>query len=139
MSEPSKTITPAAPAWSPDQPLRADATDEQMYKRRIWILRNLPLMNDGQISVKMAREFAVAAALPLHRIIGRLNDELDALRATADAEPTPTATALAHRLEKFAHDFEEDYGSCVMRDDAGFLDSLLTYLRGGAPASGETP
>ena len=49
-----RSVRMTAPAWSPDQPLRADATDEQMYKRRIWILRNLPLMNDGQISVKMA-------------------------------------------------------------------------------------
>ena len=191
-----------APAWSPDQPLRADATDEQMYKRRIWILRNLPLMNDGQISVKMAREFAHAqvahlcettnelladwerryakleeqveaaaagrgeetpdvwavewigdgshAPVLLRTILGTENQIRDLISKTmndgyyravplylrpgrppAEVPPTPTATALAHRLEKFAHDFEEDYGACVMRDDAGFLDSLLTYLRGG--------
>ena len=106
MSEPSKTITPAptAPAWSPDQPLRADATDEQMYKRRIWILRNLPLMNDGQISVKMAREFAHAQVAHLcettnelladwERRYAKLEEQVEAA-AAGRGEETPDVWAV---------------------------------------------
>ncbi len=42
-SEPSKTIPPPAPAWSPDQKLRADATEQDFKDRAEWLKETNPM------------------------------------------------------------------------------------------------
>ena len=50
-----------APAWSPDQPLRADATDEQINARSQRLVQTIdPEMNFTVLPLMVAREFAAA-------------------------------------------------------------------------------
>ena len=50
-----------APAWSKDQPLRADATDAQILVRTQWHWDNNKLISMKKAQVLVAREFAAAA------------------------------------------------------------------------------
>lgn len=67
-------MTAPLPQWTPDQPLRADATDEQIRERED---------QHGQHWVKVAREFADACVeqntAALERIYGPIAAELEAL------------------------------------------------------------
>ena len=78
-SEPSKTITPPAPAWSPDQPLRADATDVQIILRHD-VLYFDEGKTEREATVQVAHEL-LRAAVP--------SDETPA-KSPSPAEPTPT-------------------------------------------------
>lgn len=46
-----------APAWTPNMPLRSDATDEQIFARWTWILNET---STHCTSVAVAREYAAA-------------------------------------------------------------------------------
>ena len=118
-SEPSKTIPPAttAPAWSPDQPLRADATDEQINARsqRLALVID-PAMNFTVLPLLVAREFAQACVAAQR----------------ADAEPTPDWMS------------EDDAGTLLRslitagRNKMPLAPIVMEAIRrGGAPASGD--
>ena len=147
MSEPSKTIPPPAPAWSPDQKLRADATSVEIRARFDYLDDHMPeeyeqeIWDEPIVAFYIAHEFAAAK-----------------LAVGADAEPTPRKTFEQLADEWLEHEIPRD--SDVRQGDApvfarnasrGHLrrfalwldgerltNSLPSpFLRGGAPASGE--
>ena len=167
-----------APAWSPDQKLRADATDEQITARFRFLLNEVPPIvshpASGVVGPQVVREFAAALRAKFdaqHDDIW-MHGELagrDSVVA-ADAEPTPDAWETfgrwileQTRSENLGNDLhggkEQDrlieLGILVGREvteacdpetcqcaEYGLPTTCYTvaplYVRGGAPASGET-
>ena len=150
-SEPSKTIPPAptAPAWSPDQKLRADATDEQITARFRFLLNEVPPIvshpASGVVGPQVVREFAAALRAKFdaqHDDIW-MHGELagrDSVVA-ADAEPTPRKPYNGDVCGMCGGEYSLNgdgtwrpthYPKCPR--------AFEPVLRGGAPASGgETP
>ena len=92
-----------APAWSPDQPLRADATNEQIHERAYWLYSQSPPSRDRAAHyAEVAREFAHAQVAHLcnttneelavwERRYEKLQDELEEARRVSPAG-TPALT-----------------------------------------------
>jgi hypothetical protein len=112
-SEPSKTITPTAPAWSPDQPKPCPFCGKEPI-----VLGSLGVVCDN---VNCALE-SVAMSLEAWN------------QRPADAEPTPVAWMFRH--------VDTDTRTVAILTEpkgtyAGF-EIVPLFLRGGAPASGDT-
>ncbi len=67
-----------AQPWTPDQPLRADATDKQMGDRHVWLFnQQYKFAGESHLAILLARELAAAcvAAHPDSARMDWLEDE----------------------------------------------------------------
>lgn len=67
---------PEPTRWTPDQPLRADATDKHMADRLQWFY-NSPEHCQKHLVGLVAREFAAACVAEKNEAIARLSAALD--------------------------------------------------------------
>ena len=126
-----------ATEWSPDQPLRADATDEQIAQR--WLHRGPG--NAAKHTAEVAREFAAAC---VRKVLEERDDF--SRKAEADAEPTPrkqlwSDDPLTLQMWNDLTQLLAPISSEAVPDSVATLTNLCNRIgftvRGGAPASGD--
>ena len=106
--------------WTPDQPLRADATDEQLKARILWRFENDNTVDDDPVAIGVltAREFA-AALRAAPRSSGTVT------REQAEALPTWTPEQIAH--------FQQEAGGAAFF----ILRDTVLALFSGVPSAAE--
>jgi hypothetical protein len=77
------------PEWTPDQPLRADATDEQMDERYVFLMNRGDAHFFAQSAFDMAREFAAARVQEIISTYAAEVEQGEADVAPTTQEPTP--------------------------------------------------